>query len=45
MDRYIELALQMYFKGCTIRQAVRIAIDAQKEDERNGKSNNSGNYR
>jgi hypothetical protein len=29
MDKYIEIVLEMYFKGCTLSQAIGIALDVK----------------
>lgn len=34
MDKYLELAVMYHELGCTVEQAVGIAQDAKKEDER-----------
>lgn len=32
MKKYLDLAVEMYQSGCTIRQAVAIAMDARNAD-------------
>jgi hypothetical protein len=32
MKKYLNLAVEMYQRGCTIRQAVAIAVDARNMD-------------
>lgn len=33
MEKYIDLAVEMYRKGCTIKQAIGIAKDVRKMEE------------
>lgn len=33
MEKYIDIAIEMYNKGCTIKQAVGIAKDIKKMEE------------
>lgn len=33
MEKYIKVALEMYFKGCSVVQAIGIAKDAKRMEE------------
>jgi hypothetical protein len=37
MDKYIDITLEMYFKGCSVVQAIGIAKDIMKMEEKNEK--------